>query len=155
MKSVLFIICLSFAGCYGTRKSFDKVAETATIKTLEYYSIAAELKLDTAYIASVMDDRFISINSKNITTKHEELLSMYDNIDRRLKEEHYVDSFYLDEFRVDFFDNTAIVTFYIVSRGRIKGVPFENRRTKFYDVWMKRKKEWKLISLQATPITPR
>jgi hypothetical protein len=122
------------------------------LKKLEYDAIAAELKLDTASIATIMDDRFVSINSRDITNKQQELVGMYNNISQRLKEDHFVDSFYLDDFRVDYFDNTAVVTFYIVTKGRIKGVPFENRRTRFYDVWIKRKGKWKIISMQATPI---
>jgi hypothetical protein len=148
----MFILLLLYLECTTSKISFNPAAETETLKKLEYDAIAAELRLDTGSISTIMDDRFISINSKDITTKHEELVSMYNNINHRLKENHFVDSFYLDDFRVDFFENTAVVTFTIVSKGRIKDVPFDNRRTKFYDVWIKRKNQWKIISMQASPI---
>jgi hypothetical protein len=152
MKYLISVYILLLFGCVASRKSFNPVTESEILKKLEYDAIQAELKLDTAAIAAIMDDRFISINAKSITNKNEELASMYNNISKRLMENHVVDSFYLDKFRVDFFDNTAIVTFYIVSKGRIKEVPFENRRTKFYDVWIKRNNMWRLASIQATPV---
>jgi hypothetical protein len=120
---------------------------------LEYNAIDAEFRLDTASIAAIMDEGFISINEKEVTAKHEELLGMYNNISSRLKDNHLIDSFYLDQFRVDQFGNTAVVTFFIVTKGRIQNVPFENRRTRFYDVWIKRNGKWKIISMQATRVT--
>jgi hypothetical protein len=152
MKYLLCIAFLLIIGCATIKKSFDPVTESEVLRKLEYNAIDAEFKLDTAAIAAIMDDRFISINANSITSKKEELASMYSNISGRLKEGHFVDSFYLDQFRVDFFDNTAVVTFYIVSRGRIKEVPFVNRRTRFYDVWIKSANGWKVISIQATPV---
>jgi len=128
-------------------------ADTEILKKLEYDAIAAEFRLDTASIATIMDDGFISINSREVTNKQQELAGMYNNINQRLKDDHIVDSFYLDEFRADYFENTAVVTFFIVSKGRIKGVRFENRRTRFYDVWIKRNDQWKMISMQATPVS--
>jgi hypothetical protein len=120
---------------------------------LEYKAIDAEFRLDTGSIAAIMDEGFISINEKEVTTKHEELLGMYDNISKRLKDNHVIDSFYLDQFRVDQFGNTAVVTFFIVTRGQMQNMPFENRRTRFYDVWIKRNGKWKIVSMQATRIT--
>jgi len=148
----LIIFTILFQASCSTSKNAASKAESDVLKKLEYDAIAAEFRLDTASIAPVMHDGFISISSREVTSKQQELTGMYNNIDQRLKNEHFVDSFYLDEFRVDHFDNTAVVTFFIVSKGRIKGVPFENRRTRFYDVWIKRKGKWKIISMQATPV---
>jgi hypothetical protein len=120
---------------------------------LEYNAIDAEFRLDTASIAAIMDEGFISINEKEVTTKHEELLGMYNTISKRLKDNHVIDSFYLDQFRVDQFGNTAVVTFFIVTKGRIQNVSFENRRTRFYDVWIRRNGKWKIVSMQATRIS--
>ena len=148
----LIIFAILFEISCSTSRLANSRSETELLKKLEYDAIAAEFKLDTGSIAAIMDDGFISINANNITNKHQELVGMYNNISQRLKNEHFVDSFYLDEFRVDFFNSTAVVTFYIVTKGRIKGVPFENRRTRFYDVWIKRNGKWKIISMQATPV---
>lgn len=66
-----------------------------------------------------------------------------------------MDSIYLDDFKAQFYNNnnTAIVTFYTVTKGERKGVPYQNQRWRWYDVWVKEKETWKLVSIQGTPVT--
>jgi hypothetical protein len=68
------------------------------------------------------------------------------------KDNHVIDSLYLDDFKVEVYDITAIATYYTVTKGRVKGVPFQNRRTRWYDVWVKRNGEWKWVASQGTSI---
>jgi len=126
--------------------------DAAIIKKLETGWLSAEFRLDTATIASMMDDAFISVNVTGIANKQQELDGIYQHISQRIKENHVVDSLYLDDMRVQLYGDAAIVTFVSVTRGRIKDIPFQNRRTRFYDVWIKRKGQWKAVSSQGTPL---
>ena len=133
-------------------QNINSKIETETLKKMEYDWLSAEFKLDTAAISRMMDDSFISINESGISNKQEELNGTYKNIEQRLKNGHIVDSLYLDGFSVKFHAETAIVTFISVTKGKIKGTPFTNRRTRFYDVWIKRNGKWKAASSQVTPL---
>ena len=146
----VFVILVACNSSKQTNNSEDISQVSQVLKKLEYDALQAEFKMDTAAIASIMDNGFISIDGQKVSNKQTELTGIYNNINRRLKEGHTVDSFFLDQFRVDLFDNTAIVTFFTVTKGMIKEKPYENKRTRFYDVWVKRKGEWKLVSMQAT-----
>ena len=126
--------------------------DVAALQKLEYDWLSAEFKLDTAAIAAMMDDGFISVNTTGIANKQQELDGIYRHISQRSKDGHVVDSLYLDDIRVQVYDNAAVVTFISVTRGRIKDIPFNNRRTRFYDTWIKRNGQWKAVSSQGTPL---
>jgi hypothetical protein len=155
MKLLQFFILLVFCNsCKEENKevNLDIEKETAVLKQLEHDAIQAEFKMDTASISKVMDEGFISITAKDVTTKHDELAALYQSMKKRKEANHTIDSFYLDDFKVSFFDNTAIVTFFIVTKGIIDNKPYQDKRTRFYDAWIKKGKNWKLISMQATPL---
>ncbi|RYY45120.1 MAG: nuclear transport factor 2 family protein [Chitinophagaceae bacterium] len=122
------------------------------LKKMEYDWLMAEFKLDTAAIAAMMDERFMAIGLAGVSNKQQELSGIYENMQERLKDKHIVDSLYFDDIHVQIFENTAIVTFISVTKGRIKEVPFVNRRTRMYDVWVKRDGKWKAVSSQVSPI---
>jgi ketosteroid isomerase-like protein len=126
--------------------------DAAVLEKLEYDWLAAEFKLDTASIAGMMDDSFISIGATAVMNKREELNEIYRNISQRIKNDHLVDSFYFEGVHIIFHGSTAIVTFIVVTRGRQKGIPYENRKTRFYDAWIKKHGQWKAISSQGTPV---
>ena len=119
---------------------------------MEYDWLLAEFKLDTATISGMMDESFISIGTSSISTKQEELNGIYKNISQRINDKHEVDSLYLDNVDINIYGTAAVVTFISVTKGRINSVPFTNRRTRMYDVWIKRKGQWKAVSSQVTPI---
>ena len=159
MKPLSFIVaCLTFSLfiCASPKNGFSQKTsfggDIEKLKKLEYGWLVAEFKRDTASISTMMDDRFMSVGLTGISTKQQELDGIYQNISERLKNGHVVDSLYLDDVRIQIYENTAVVTFFSVTKGRIKEVPFENRRTRMYDVWIKRKGRWKAISSQVTPI---
>jgi hypothetical protein len=106
--------------------------------------------LDTSEIARLMDDNFISIYPNKTQNKQQELAGIYKSEINRRKVDHFIDSLYLDDFKVLVFDNTAVATYFSVAKGRKKGVPFDNDRMRWYDVWVKRKGEWKWVSSQGT-----
>jgi CubicO group peptidase (beta-lactamase class C family)/pimeloyl-ACP methyl ester carboxylesterase len=131
----------------------DSVSEL--IQQLTYKAISSEFVLDTAFIANLMDEDFISIYPHKTQNKQQELAGIYRSEINRRKEDHFIDSLYLDDFKVQVFDNTVVATYYSVTKGKKKGVPFNNYRMRWYDVWVKRNGEWKWISSQGTTITDR
>ena len=153
MRLVTALLLLFLYGC-ATPKHINLSVNknSALLYQLEYDAIVAEFAMDTAAISSIMDADFINIRPNKISSKQEELAGMYENFRRRKERGHTIDSFYLDKFRTEFFDHTAIVTFHIVTKGVEDNKPYANKRTAFYDVWVKRNGVWKLVSMQATRV---
>ncbi|KIC89128.1 nuclear transport factor 2 family protein [Flavihumibacter sp. ZG627] len=139
---------------YGNRKSPGPEAEAQIIKELELKAITAEFRLDTASIASVMHHNFIAVYAHKLQNRQQEIAGIYSGIVKRQQAGETMDSLYLDDFRAQFYNNnqTAIITFYTVTKGTRKGVPYENRRMRWYDVWVKENGQWLLVSIQGTPL---
>ncbi len=133
------------------QKGNNKSAE-AMFRKMEYDWLMAEFKQDTATISSMMDNSFMSIGADAVGTKQQELQGIYDNIGQRKKNNHVVDALYLDDFHLKIHGNTAIVTFISVTKGSIQNTPFNNRRTRMYDVWINHSGNWKAVSSQVTPL---
>lgn len=119
---------------------------------LEYNWLKAEFSLDTAYLATLMDDSFIGITSSGTTTKQQELLDYYNIISQRMKDSIFIDSFRLENAIVNLYGTTAVITFIVHTFRKEKGVAAE-RKTRFYDVWIKRNGKWKAVSSQGTKVT--
>ena len=71
---------------------------------------------------------------------------------QRKRNMHVVDSLYFEDWHVAIYGQTAVVTFISVTNGKIKGVAFNERRTRMYDVWIKKQGSWKAVSSQVTPL---
>lgn len=125
---------------------------TNHIMQLTYKAFNAELRKDTLTISNLMDDDFISVYPHKTQTKRQELAGIYKNIEMMKSNGHVIDSLYLDDFKLQLYDNTAISTYYSVTKGNIKGESFENRRTRWFDVWVRRNDNWKWVSSQGTEI---
>jgi hypothetical protein len=122
------------------------------LRQLEYEWLMAEFRVDTATISKMMDSSFMAIGENKISSKKEELVGIYKNMFARKMNKHIVDSLYFDDLHINIFNNTAVVSFISVTKGSINAVPFNNRRTRMYDVWIKRQGHWKAVSSQVTPI---
>ncbi|MEP7255050.1 MAG: nuclear transport factor 2 family protein [Ferruginibacter sp.] len=146
---ISFLLSLSYQ---ALSQKIDSRLAAEILKKIEYDWLIAEFKLDTATISKMMDDSFISINPSGILNKQEELDGIYKNISQRINNDHVVDSLYLDDVHIRFYEATAVVSFVSVTKGRIKDIPFTNRRTRFYDVWIYRNNSWKAVSSQGTPL---
>ena len=60
---------------------------------MEFDWLAAEFKRDTAFISPMINETFNSVEADGLHDKQQNLKGMYDNITRRLQEEHVEDSF--------------------------------------------------------------
>lgn len=154
----IILVLVVFYSCTASRRITDSSfyeQETEIIKQLELKAISAEFRLDTAAIASVMHEQFIAVYPNKLQNKQQEISGIYNGMIKRMKEGETMDSIYLDDFKAQFYNNnnTAIVTFYTVTKGERKGVPYQNQRWRWYDVWVKEKETWKLVSIQGTPVT--
>ena len=156
-KPLLPVFCfLIFLSCNEKQpaKTVEIVKEhpEEVILRLEKKWLNAEFKLDTASIAPLLHARFISINGSRISGKQEELKGVYENISAMQKAGVALDSFRLEEAQIRLYDSTGIATFIVHTFKKDKGKPVE-KRTRFYDVWIKRSGQWKAVSSQGTVLT--
>lgn len=132
--------------------SFSQNDDKQLLKKLEYDWLMAEFAVDTAIISKMMDDSFIAIGPSGTSNKREELAGIYDTMLGRKKANHIVDSLHFEDVFIRIFKDVAIVTLVSVTKGRKDNVQFSNRRTRIYDVWVKRDLQWKAVSSQVTPL---
>jgi hypothetical protein len=154
MKTTVTIILLcglaiAFFEC--SNKSSVNADEKRHLLDLERAWLEHEFALDTAFLASIMDSTFVGISESGVKNKQEDLLSMYNNIDQRIKNGIVIDSFRLEDEVVNIYENAAVVTF-IVHTYRHSNDSLIERRTRFYDVWTRRGDEWKAVASQGTSI---
>jgi hypothetical protein len=120
--------------------------------SLERKWLQSEFALDTASIAPMLDESFISISTTDTSNKQMELDGVYKNISAMKSDSIFIDSFTIEEpFIVRQFDNTAIAVF-ICHTYKTNKDKHEEKRTKFYDVWRRANGEWKAMSSQATVV---
>jgi hypothetical protein len=131
-----------------TQRADDEKSE---LLHLEYDWLEKEFELDTAFLSSIIDSTFIGISDSGVKNKQEELTSIYNNIDQRIKKGIVIDSFRLEDEVVNIYSNSAVVTF-IVHTYRHNNDTLIERRTRFYDVWVKRRDKWRAVASQGTPI---
>ena len=155
--SILFFV-LVLTGCahHNSEEKKFTPASGDTIKaellSLEKKWLEAEFNLDTAYIAGLLDPGFIGISADKIGTKQQELKGMYDNISNMRSDSIFLDSLRFEDARVNIYDNSAVVTMIVHTYKKDKRKPVE-KRTRFYDVWIKREGGWKAVSSQGTVLS--
>jgi ketosteroid isomerase-like protein len=122
-----------------------KPAEEDLIQQLEYKWIHAEFAQDTAFIARILDQRFMAIEPDGIVNRQQEISDVFEAINEFKKNGRTIDSFALKDMAINLYDNTAVVTFICMTYGKYRGVPF-TRKSRFYDVLEKRNDSWKGIA---------
>ena len=151
-RTILLIAVLS-AQPFLVVAQNNKNIDTATIKQhllfLEYKWLEAEFALDTAYVSSLMDSTFQSVNSEHILNKQQELDYMFKNISSMRRDSIFLDSVKLEDASVEVYDNTAVAIFIVHTYKKEKGKPAE-KRTRFYDVWINRNGKWLAVASQGT-----
>jgi hypothetical protein len=139
---LLLIILLS---CSNDPAKDNTAEDKDELLQLEYNWLKAEFALDTGYLSTIMDSTFIGISENGIKNKREELIDYFNNISQRIKDSIIVDTFNLENTLVNFYNNTAVVTFVVHTHGRNKSTPTD-RKTRFYDTWIKRDDKWKAVA---------
>jgi hypothetical protein len=145
----LGVLLIAFFKC--TNESATNIDDKRQLLDLEQAWLEHEFALDTAFLASIMDSTFIGISENGVKNKQDDLLSMYKNIDQRIKNDIVVDSFRLEDEVVNVYENAAVVTFIVHTYRHDKDSLIE-RRTRFYDVWTRRGDKWKAVASQGTPV---
>jgi C-terminal processing protease CtpA/Prc len=134
------------------RALHEQRTDENVLRRMEYDWLMAEFRVDTVTISKMMDESFISIGESGVSNKHQELAGIFRNMQERKMKGHIVDSLYLDDFTVRIYGDVAMVTFVSVTKGVKDKEFFYNRRTRMYDVWIKKKGIWKAVSSQVTPL---
>lgn len=151
LRLVAFNLCffMLLSGCNSGSNDYE--SESQELLALEKEAISREFQNDTTFLSSVMDSTFIELSKGEVKRKHEVLKTIYqNNIDNKNKATT-LDSFLLEEPVVHLYDNSAVVTFIMHTFRKAKDSSFE-RRTRFYDVWVKRNDKWKAVTWQASPV---
>ena len=141
------LVCL----CSCNTKPASSSNETEKLLKLEKEAIEREFQNDTSFLSSLMDSTFIELSRDKIKNRHEVLRTIFqDNVDK-IENKISLDSFRLAEPIVHLYDNTAVVTFILHTFRKKEDSPYQ-RRTRFYDVWVKRGTQWKAVTWQGTLI---
>ncbi|MEO6456356.1 MAG: nuclear transport factor 2 family protein [Ginsengibacter sp.] len=147
------LICIFSAAFSQSEIQKSSISKTkAQLLSLERKWLIAEFALDTAYLSTLLDSTFIGISADHISDKQQELKGMYNNISAMRKDSIFLDSLRLEDEIVNLHNNTAIITFIVHTYKKEKGKPTE-KRTRFYDVWIKRNGDWKAVSSQGSAVT--
>ena len=150
LEKVCIIVCLfSIFSCRDT--SIGDSGEVKKLLELEHEAITREFQNDTAFLSSLMDTTFIELNNEKIKNKHEVLRTIYEHNVENEKKQISLDSFRLEQPVVHVYDRAAVVTF-IMHTFRKKADSLFQRRTRFYDVWIKRENQWKAVTWQGSPV---
>jgi hypothetical protein len=112
-----FIIALLVCGLksffvYGQSSPKSSGEDNAILLQLETNWLKAEFTLDTTYLSSIIDTSFVDISEEGIHNKKQALVSMYNNISKRLKDSIIIDSFNLENAVVNIYNDMAVVIFY-------------------------------------------
>lgn len=151
-KLILLILFLFSGSAYVNAQGKNANDDKRKLLRLEYDWLKAEFALDTAFLSSIMDSTFIGISAEGVHNKKEDLLDMYNTIAQRNKDSVFIDSFKLENAIINLYGSAAVVTFIVHTYRKNKGIP-EQRRTRFYDVWIKRNNKWKAVSSQGTRVS--
>ena len=125
--------------------------EKHNILSLEHQWLAAEIKLDTLFISNILDSAYMGISEYGIHNRHEEMADMISSMEQRRKNNIYIDTFEIEDEIVNLYSNAAVVTFVLNSYRKENGIPIQ-RRTRFYDVWIKKEGRWLAVSSQGSII---
>ena len=136
--------------CSCNDDTTDKLSESQRLFALERQAIHREFQNDTSYLSSIMDSTFIELSKGKIKNKHDVLRTIYQDNVANQQNQIKRDSFLLKDSVIHLYGNTAVITF-IMQTFNKKGNSSFTRRTRFYDVWVKRKNDWKAIAWQGSP----
>lgn len=147
--AILSLLCLYACEPGSTKENKIDSQIKQPLLSLERRWIEAEFALDTAYVSSLMDSTFQSVNSEHSLNKQQELDGIFKNISSMRRDSIFLDSVKLEDASVEFYDKTAVAIFIVHTYKKEKGKPTE-KRTRFYDVWINRNGKWLAVASQGT-----
>lgn len=152
-KAILFfhlscLMSIIFFNC--NNKQPGNLDESQHLFALEREAITREFQNDTAFLSTIMDSTFMELSKSKIKNKHEVLKTIFQDNMVNQQDQRIRDSFHLQDSVIHLSGNTAIITFIMQTYNR-KGDSSFIRRTRFYDVWVKRNEGWKAVTWQASP----
>ena len=147
---LVIVFATFFASCANKKKGITK-NDVAELLRLEHKGIMSEFAMDTAFLASIMDSTFLDVASGKPKNKHQVLQGMYLNARQNREAGVTVDSIRMEDEIVNLYDGAAVVSFVLYTYSR-EGKNLVQRRSRFYDLWIKRDGQWKAITWQVTPL---
>lgn len=123
-STILLIAVLSaqpFLVVAQNNKNIDMATIEQQLLLQERKWIEAEFALDTAYISTLMDSTFQSVNNEHILNKQQELDSILKNMRSMRRDNVFLDLVKLEDASVEFYDNTAVAIFIIHTYKKEKG----------------------------------
>ncbi len=111
-----------------------------TLFALEEDWTRALVRRDGVTFDRLLDPRFVYTENDQVMTKEELIRAVVSGADT-------VESAGNEEMRAYVHGNTAVVTGWLVVRGRGPGGPFD-RRFRYTDTWLRRDGRWRVIAAQ-------
>lgn len=126
--------------------------ESTVLLDLEREAITREFKNDTTFLSSIMDSTFIELAGVRLKNKHQVLKTIFEANISNQRKGILLDSFRLEDPVVHLYDDNAAVVTFIMHTFRNKNGSHFERRTRFYDVWVRRGDAWKAVTWQASSV---
>jgi ketosteroid isomerase-like protein len=104
-------------------------------------------------MSNILDKTYMLISPDHISNKQQEIAGSMEAIRRNIKEGTKIDSFYFENMVVHLYDNSAVVTNTLVTKVN-KGGTIVTRKSRLFDVFVKRNGEWKAVASQVTSGVP-
>src|SRR5919108_4985472 len=117
-----------------------QTAVERTLFRLEDQWTRALVRRDSAAFARLLAPRFVYTENDQVMTKAQLIDAVVHGSDT-------VESAGNEDMKVFVYGNTAVVTGWLVVKGRGKDGPF-NRRYRYTDTWMYRGRRWQVIAAQ-------
>lgn len=123
--------------------------EKLHILNLEQQWLAAEMRFDTFFISSILDSGYMGISEYGVFNRQEEIGNIYFAMQERQKNNIQIDTFEIMDEKVNLHADAAVVTFVLQTFRNENGIPIQ-RRTRYYDVWVKKHGRWLAVSSQGS-----
>ena len=117
--------------------SLSVIDDSAAIIELENSWAKALIQHDEKTFDKLLEKGFVYSENDITYTREQVLQGLTTTTDK-------IESAYNENMQVHLFEATAIVTGWLIVKGKSADVPFEHRY-RFTDVWMKTKKDWKIV----------